>query len=554
MPNIPQKKIRNLDPIADTSLTDTDVLPIVSAGVTWKVSLANLALKIGRLFLPAGIVISFANWISNNRVFNVKDFGAIGDGVVDDSVAIQAAIDAATTNGGIILYPTGTYKFATLLVISQQSIIFHGFTSAHNTTAGTGGNTGSVLYYSGVATGVVIKQIGSHAGWGFTAQNMGFRANPTAQILIDSQTMIGARFVDCWADAALAQSDPLPPVTSTATFLKVTEGQVLFQHSVVTRFNIGIDLAQQANNFVMDSASDLHVNQINIRIGVTQSGAGIVITHSTIHSPVIANIQVLRAVKLSIIRNYFEEGPILGNAIKGIDLVGVSAASDLETIEIIGNYFSGQGGNQSPIWITRGQNIVIANNVSSGYAGAGNVGFIKNVGTAVSNIQLFTNIRITYDTPVPEISATTGVTLRHSTPGEFEASLRFKAPAFRIGTIDVLTNDTAYTYLLNGDGTATAITLGGAGDKRNYYTNDTHRWRMLSTFALMDLDSVTGLSLAVPLVVNPAGGTTLLKSGVALANGAAAAAGTLTNAPAAGNPTKWISIDDNGTIRKIPAW
>lgn len=40
----------------------------------------------------------------------------------------------------------------------------------------------------------------------------------------------------------------------------------------------------------------------------------------------------------------------------------------------------------------------------------------------------------------------------------------------------------------------------------------------------------------------------------ALNNGAAAAAGTLTNAPAAGNPTKWIAVDDNGTTRYIPAW
>ena len=43
-------------------------------------------------------------------------------------------------------------------------------------------------------------------------------------------------------------------------------------------------------------------------------------------------------------------------------------------------------------------------------------------------------------------------------------------------------------------------------------------------------------------------------SNVALTNGAAAGAGTITNAPAAGNPTKWIPIDDNGTIRYIPCW
>jgi hypothetical protein len=48
--------------------------------------------------------------------------------------------------------------------------------------------------------------------------------------------------------------------------------------------------------------------------------------------------------------------------------------------------------------------------------------------------------------------------------------------------------------------------------------------------------------------------TNLIASSAALSNGAAAAAGTLTNAPAAGDPTKWVAIDDNGTTRYIPAW
>lgn len=44
------------------------------------------------------------------------------------------------------------------------------------------------------------------------------------------------------------------------------------------------------------------------------------------------------------------------------------------------------------------------------------------------------------------------------------------------------------------------------------------------------------------------------ETSVNLANGAGAGAGTITNAPAAGNPTKWIPINDNGTTRYIPAW
>jgi len=44
------------------------------------------------------------------------------------------------------------------------------------------------------------------------------------------------------------------------------------------------------------------------------------------------------------------------------------------------------------------------------------------------------------------------------------------------------------------------------------------------------------------------------ETSVALADGAGVGSGTLSNAPAAGNPTKWIAINDNGTTRHIPAW
>jgi hypothetical protein len=50
------------------------------------------------------------------------------------------------------------------------------------------------------------------------------------------------------------------------------------------------------------------------------------------------------------------------------------------------------------------------------------------------------------------------------------------------------------------------------------------------------------------------GSTTLLQTSVGLTNGAAAATATLTNAPTAGNPTKWVPINDNGTVRYVPAW
>ena len=40
---------------------------------------------------------------------NIKDFGAVGDGVTDNLVAIQAAHDALPATGGTIYFPPGTY-------------------------------------------------------------------------------------------------------------------------------------------------------------------------------------------------------------------------------------------------------------------------------------------------------------------------------------------------------------------------------------------------------------------------------------------------------------
>jgi hypothetical protein len=42
-------------------------------------------------------------------IVNVKDFGAFGNGVADDTAAIQAAIKALPAGGGTVLFPAGTY-------------------------------------------------------------------------------------------------------------------------------------------------------------------------------------------------------------------------------------------------------------------------------------------------------------------------------------------------------------------------------------------------------------------------------------------------------------
>lgn len=61
------------------------------------------------------------------ELVSVKDFGAIGDGVTDDTAAIQAAINSVGTNtSGGILFPKGTYKVTSTLTSNRQYIGFFG--------------------------------------------------------------------------------------------------------------------------------------------------------------------------------------------------------------------------------------------------------------------------------------------------------------------------------------------------------------------------------------------------------------------------------------------
>lgn len=57
------------------------------------------------------------------RVYNVKNYGALGDGSTDDSGAIQSTINAAfAAGGGIVYFPNGVYIIGNSLVTSLDGI------------------------------------------------------------------------------------------------------------------------------------------------------------------------------------------------------------------------------------------------------------------------------------------------------------------------------------------------------------------------------------------------------------------------------------------------
>jgi hypothetical protein len=83
-----------------------------SGSLTNKISKAGDTMT-GTLNVPGGAVVP-SDW------FNVKVYGAVGNGTTDDTAAIQTAINAMPSAGGIVYLPTGTYRITSALTIKSD--------------------------------------------------------------------------------------------------------------------------------------------------------------------------------------------------------------------------------------------------------------------------------------------------------------------------------------------------------------------------------------------------------------------------------------------------
>lgn len=96
---------------------------------------------------------------------NVKDYGAVGDGVTNDAVAMQAAITAVATTGQAIYVPAGTYVIGSALTSTGHlNMVGDGDKSVLDFSAATIG--GSCITVSGALT--QIQNISSASIYGLT--------------------------------------------------------------------------------------------------------------------------------------------------------------------------------------------------------------------------------------------------------------------------------------------------------------------------------------------------------------------------------------------------
>ena len=144
--------------------------------------------------------------------YNVKDsaFGAVGDGVTDDTAAIQAALNALPNNtdgqrGGVIYFPEGVYRLTSTLTSNRQNLCL----------LGPEGGQGQWLKVNSLGNAVLMAPAGSptftfnNAGantvfCGPTIRNLSF--TPPYGVLTNGQTLTSTLTIDSQSSAHLASS------------------------------------------------------------------------------------------------------------------------------------------------------------------------------------------------------------------------------------------------------------------------------------------------------------------------------------------------------------
>jgi hypothetical protein len=168
---------------------------ITSAGaVDWKVLVGGVSTNIQTAL--AGFAGMFVN---------VKDpaYGAVGDGVTDDTTAISAATTAA--NGGIVFFPPGTYKITTLS-LAGANINWLGSGAASSIISGT------------TSTSLIALTNNTNTAWkNFTG--LSFTSSGTFTRLFALEESQNVSFSRCSFDASQCSTDAIESA-STSGFAK----------------------------------------------------------------------------------------------------------------------------------------------------------------------------------------------------------------------------------------------------------------------------------------------------------------------------------------------
>lgn len=467
----------------------------------------------------ARTVSTLGGYLDNNVVFNVLDYAAGGS---DDTTQIQNAIADATLTGGLVLLPIKNSWTVSGQLVLPAGVQLMGYGSGYGTTntclinwlettdfcIKMGNTAGTLSYGMGVSNLRISAPNGGSGIWMYGAAHSAVR-NVDIEGPLNSPTLIGVQIDGANISSFFVALENIQCNHVFKGFVHTTTGttkptQVLGTNCSAlcddTAGSKGIDIQNIAGVGMGDGVTYIGGNMEACETGVYLNGSGTTIVGMRFENSHATGTDIV-----------FDTLARCNQIIGGANVYSISNLAGSRTNQVIG--------------------------------------VPKDQSGVVSQQNLLDQMTVAGDTPLlfPVAGAgTNAISILLSAAASFAGSLFLQAGNRSAGFGGSLTMY-GHAHATHAGDVVAGLSSGSASRKFRVNTQ-----ALDGGTDVLTVDGASGDATITGLLTS--GSTTLHKTSVALSNGAGASAGTLTNAPAVGNPTKWIPINDNGTTRYIPAW
>jgi hypothetical protein len=194
-------------------------------------------------FLQTGSGATTRTWQSKAAdIFSVKDFGAVGNGVTNDTTAIQNAINAAS---GVLYFPAGSYLVNSLTL--KEGLILYG-AGPQATLLLCAANNTSIFYYAAASS---IRT-------GFGVAGM--------RLLVNSKTNCNAIVIDGTSSAIRCSQIRINDINIEGTF-----NNGVFLRYCANTYVSNMFISSVVNGFFIDNCADTDIVSCKVQNG---SGSG----------------------------------------------------------------------------------------------------------------------------------------------------------------------------------------------------------------------------------------------------------------------------------------
>lgn len=495
-------------------------------------------------------ITSVFDYMTAAQIANVQ----AGLASIDCSASIQAAITFLGTAGGTVLFPAGNYLHNSSIV-PASNVVLTGYYAT--------------LTYGGVGTQIAFPTTGFIRNFQLQGFQLAYGSATTSIALYSAYQcrimdiyFTGASTTALMMDLRCNNSGPTNPEAgyncvhnyfenifldgSCGTFIRLQGNSIsgvvtlnTFHHVQVTGpasgVNVrGIDFSQWCDNNYFSGQVRINILAVNAVGAIWNSAA-----------PAVAN---------GVYCNNFDHLAV--DAFGGPFAGRVGAQMNLTYQNKIGMFY------QNPV--AEGGDLVITGNTQS-YDVTKSVSALAQMQRAVFGCMVTTG-------PATSTGASYyagNFALTGTSPASFVAADNFPATATGAATgfaavnssaASVFTIATYYGFSVvnfnKGAGSAVTNQIGyycsdltSGANNYAFYGNVSSGANKYNCYMPGTASNLFGGNIYVPGGANP-----ILSTSANVTSGAGAQAGTLTNSPVAGNPTKWIPFNDNGATRYIPAW